>query len=492
MRRHFNILFSAGFLFFVIFSHRAEAQLTIPRGRPQLNAARTTFVADNGQRLRGPYESTEWTTAAPASEVAKIKDLGCNAVHLYAEVFDPNYPTNGSTAPGYAVAEVDKMVQITRTNGLYLIMTIGNGANNGNHNFRWATNFWNFYAARYANETHVLFEIHNEPMAWGPPYLTGTSPAGTLDMEIAAYRTIRAHAPITPVLLFSYAVLSGSGGANAALTDIHAFNQAVFGNQNAVWTNEAVGFHGYGGWEGTITAVSALLNAGYPCFMTEFGWPDWGKTSGTSLEVEVTSDLERLGVSWLTFQYIPPSGVSSDVTIPDLFKNPVDAAGLSWTPDYGPWPVARGIFGNSGQPRSTVANWVNNFLTGTVRIQAEDFDTGGEGVACHDSDSINHGAQYRASEVVDITTCNDTGGGYKVGWTADGEWLEYTILVREPGFYNLALRYATPNSGCAIEVISNVRDTTGPRTLAATGASTRPGRPQMCRCTWNSDARNCD
>ena len=472
MRRHFNLLFRAGFLFFLIFSLRAEAQLTIPRGRPQLNAARTTFVADNGQRLRGPYESTEWTTAAPASEVAKIKDLGCNAVHLYAEVFDPNYPTNGSTAPGYAVAEVDKMVQITRTNGLYLVMTIGNGANNGNHNLAWATNFWNFYAARYANETHVLFEIHNEPMAWGPSYLTGTSPAGTLDMEIAAYRTIRAHAPITPVLLFSYAVLSGSGGANAALTDIRAFNQAVFGNQNAVWTNEAVGFHGYGGWDGTITAVSALLNAGYPCFMTEFGWPDWGKTSGVSLEVEVTSDLERLGVSWLTFQYIPPSGVSSAVTIPELFKNPVDAAGLSWTPDYGTWPVARGIFGNSGQPRSTVANWVNNFLTGTVRIQAEDFDTGGEGVACHDSDSTNHGAQYRPSEVVDITTCNDAGGGYKVGWTADGEWLEYTILVREPGYYNFALRYATPNSGCAIEVISNVRDTTGPRTLAATGANT--------------------
>jgi hypothetical protein len=442
------------------------------RGRPQLNAARTTFVADNGQRLRGPYESTEWTTAAPASEVAKIKDLGCNAVHLYAEVFDPNYPNPGSTAPGYAVTEVDKMVAITRTNGLYLVMTIGNGANNGNHNRAWATNFWNFYAARYANQTHVLFEIHNEPMAWGPSYLTGTTPPGTLDMEIAAYRAIRANAPNTPVLLFSYAVLSGNGGANAALTDVHAFNQTVFGNQNAVWTNEAVAFHGYGGWEGTITAVTALLNAGYPCFMTEFGWPDWGKSSGVSLETEVTSDLERLGVSWLTFQYIPPSGVSSPVTIPELFKDPVDASGLSWTPDYGTWPVARGIFGNSGQPRSTVANWVNNFLTGTVRIQAEDFDTGGEGVACHDGDSTNNGAQYRTSEVVDITTCNDTGGGFKVGWTTDGEWLEYTILVREPGMYDFRLRYATSNSGCAFEVISNVRDTTGPRTLAATGAET--------------------
>jgi endoglucanase len=215
---------------------------------------------------------------------------------------------------------VDAVVQRTRDAGLYLIMTIGNGANNGNHNIQWATNFWNFYAGRYANETHVIYEIHNEPMAWGPSYLTGTTPAGTMNMEIAAYRAIRANAPHTPVLLFSYAVLAGSGGANAALTDIQAFNQAIFGTQNAVWTNEAVAFHGYGGWEGTATAVNNLINAGYPCFMTEFGWPRWGRNRGVALELELTSDLERLGVSWLTFQYIPPSGVSDPVTVPDLYK----------------------------------------------------------------------------------------------------------------------------------------------------------------------------
>ena len=441
------------------------------RGRPQLNAARTTFVGDNGRPLRGPYTSTEWTAAVPAANIARMKELGFNAVHLYAEVFSLNWPGSGN-APGYNVAEVDKIVAATRTNGLYLIMTIGNGANNGNHNLAWATNFWNFYAPRYANETHVIYEIHNEPMAWGPSYLTGTTPTNTMALEIACYRAIRASAPNTPVLLFSYAVFSGTGGANAALTDIRAFNQAVFGNQNAVWANEAVAFHGYGGWEGTATAVQALINAGYPCFMTEFGWHRWGTSSGTALEVELATDLERLGVSWLTFQYVPPSGVSSDVTRPELFKNVVENAGFSWTPDYGTWPVARGIYGNNGQPRATVANWVNNFLTGTLRIQAEDFDWGGEGVSYHDTDAANTGGQYRTAEAVDVSTCNDTGGGYKVTGTASGEWLEYTILVREPGWYDLRLRYATPHLGCAVEVISNAQDTTGPWTLAPTGAAT--------------------
>jgi endoglucanase len=445
---------------------------TIPRGRPQLNAARTTFVADNGQLLRGPYTSTEWTAASPSNQIAKIKELGMNAVHLYAEVFDPNYPNPGSTAPGYNVTQVDSIVASTRALGLYLVMTIGNGANNGDHNLQWATNFWNFYAARYANETHVIYEIHNEPLAWGPPYLTQTTPPGTMDMEIAAYRAIRAVAPHTPVLLFSYAVFAGNGGANAALTDIRAFNQAIFGVQNFTWTNEAVAFHGYGGWEGTATAVANVINAGYPCFMTEFGWPRWGKSRGVALEVELTTDLERLGVSWLTFQYIPPTGVSDDVTRPELFKDVVDNAGLSWTPDYGTWPPARGVYGNNGQPRPTVANWVNNFLTGTLRIQAEDFDWGGEGISYHDTDAANTGGLYRPTEAVDITTCNDVGGGFKVTSTADGEWLEYTILVREPGWYDLRLRYATPNSGGTVEVITNSRDTTGPRLLAPTGAFT--------------------
>lgn len=436
------------------------------RGRPRLNATRTTFVADNGQLLRGPYESTEWTTAAPQSEVGKMKDLGFNAVHLYAEVFDPNYPASGSNAPGYAVAEVDKFVQMTRDLGLYLVMTIGNGANNGNHNYQWAVDFWNFYAARYKDETHVVFEIHNEPMAWGPSYLTGTSPAGALDMEVATFNAIRTHAPDTPVLLMTYAVLGGTGGTNAALTDIHEFNQRVFGNANAVWTNEAVGFHGYAGWKDTTTAVAGLLAAGYPCMMTEFGSVDWG--GGVGLDVEQTSELERLGVSWLTFQYIPPSGGSDDVSKPEHYKDLVERSGLSWTPDFGSWPVARGPFGNGGQPWKTTTDWSGDFLHGTLRIEAENFDTGGQGVAYNDG-SGNSGGQYRAGESVDITGCGDTGGGYKVGWTSSGEWLEFTIWVAEPGYYDIGLRSATPNNGCTARVLCNDEDVTGDLALTNTG-----------------------
>jgi len=437
------------------------------RGRPRLNEAMTTFVGDNGQPLRGPFVSTEWTAAAPNDQLERIKELGFNAVHLYAECFDPKYPGAGSTSPGYAVNEIDKIVQRTKDSGLYLVITIGNGANNGNHNARWAKDFWNFYAPRYAKETHVLYEIHNEPVAWGPPYSSPTAnPPGAVDMEIDVYKTIRTHAPETPVLLFSYAVFGGKGGATEALKDIRAFNRAVFGNENAVWTNEAVAFHGYAGWEETTIAVEELLKAGYPCFMTEYAAGAWGSGRG-GFDVELTYELERLGVSWLTFQYVPPIGVSDDVTKPEYYSALVENAGLSWTPDYGNWPVARGVHGNGGLARETTT-WVNNFLTGTTRIEAEDFDWGGNGISYYDTDSVNIGGQYRPDEEVDIEKTSDIGGGYNVGWISDGEWLEYTIRVRHPGYYDLSLRVAS-TSESSVQVSFGNQDKTGIWELPVTG-----------------------
>jgi len=448
----------------------SAARAASPRARPHLNAAHSTFVADNEQDLRGPYTSTEWTSAS--TQVASIEDLGFNALHLYAESFDANYPASGSTAPGYAAANVDSIVAQTRTNGLYLILTIGNGANNGDYNAAYITNFWKFYAARYANETHVLFEIQNEPVAWGPPYSSANAtPPGALDMEVAAYKTIRAYAPNTPVLLFTYAVLGDSGGASGALTDIHAFNTSVFGNANLVWTNEAVGFHGYAGASSMSNAVSQIIAAGYPCFMTEFASSVWGTGVG-GVDPDTVADLERLGVSWLTFQYVPPTGISDDVTNPEHFKNIINFAGISWAPDYGNWPSVRGPYGNNSFPWST-PGYSNNSLTGSLRVQAENFDNGGEGVAYHDVTATNLGGQYRADEAVDIETTTDTGGGYDITSTAASEWLEYTLYVTEPGFYNLALRVASPSPG-SLQVLAggiNGTNLTGAWTIPATGGA---------------------
>jgi hypothetical protein len=85
------------------------------------------------------------------------------------------------------------------------------------------------------------------------------------------------------------------------------------------------------------------------------------------------------------------------------------------------------------------------------KIEAEDYDTGGEGVAYHDDDAGNNGGQYRTSEGVDIESCGE--GGYNVGWMNAGEWIEYSINVMEAGTYTIHVRTASqPAEGGAFHL----------------------------------------
>ncbi len=69
------------------------------------------------------------------------------------------------------------------------------------------------------------------------------------------------------------------------------------------------------------------------------------------------------------------------------------------------------------------------------KVEAENFDMGGEGFTYHDSDSKNISGAYRPNEAIDIY---DTGSGiYLVADNYPGEWLEYTVNVTEKGLYNI-------------------------------------------------------
>lgn len=106
-------------------------------------------------------------------------------------------------------------------------------------------------------------------------------------------------------------------------------------------------------------------------------------------------------------------------------------------------------------------------LPGT--IQAEDFDTGGPGVAYQDTDAANNGGQYRPTEQVDIEATTDTGGGYNVGWISAGEWLEYTVNVAQTGTYTVEFRVASQMSGGALHLEKDGANLTGAVTAPQTG-----------------------
>lgn len=106
-------------------------------------------------------------------------------------------------------------------------------------------------------------------------------------------------------------------------------------------------------------------------------------------------------------------------------------------------------------------------------VQCALFDSGGEGVAYHDSDAVNHGSgelnqkadhqrahagpylwNFRKDEGVDVSYVKDFAdlnhtnlvtphiNQLYIGWTTNGEWCNYTVEVRKAGTYRIKALYS--------------------------------------------------
>lgn len=107
------------------------------------------------------------------------------------------------------------------------------------------------------------------------------------------------------------------------------------------------------------------------------------------------------------------------------------------------------------------------------RLQAAFYDLGGEGIAYHDTDAVNHGSgelnykaghceegvpaticHFRENEGVDISYVkkmadlnhpNMVAPDWQqlyIGWTEDGEWTNYTVDVKKAGRYKIEAMYS--------------------------------------------------
>ena len=107
-------------------------------------------------------------------------------------------------------------------------------------------------------------------------------------------------------------------------------------------------------------------------------------------------------------------------------------------------------------------------------IEGENFDSGAEGIAYHDSDSQNQGSAgtgYRSDAGgVDIERIS---GGYAIGWTHAGEWLEYTVDVKQAGLYEFDAYFSSQDGGgsfsLALSTDEGLTDLTGEVPVGKTG-----------------------
>ena len=94
-----------------------------------------------------------------------------------------------------------------------------------------------------------------------------------------------------------------------------------------------------------------------------------------------------------------------------------------------------------------------------MRIEAEDYDEGGEGVAFHDVDARQGPSRVRtdgSSHDVDIVAIEPGADfpGLKVGYTEPGEWLRYTLTVPVTGSYDVRLRVSNGSGITSSDAIS--------------------------------------
>ena len=136
--------------------------------------------------------------------------------------------------------------------------------------------------------------------------------------------------------------------------------------------------------------------------------------------------------------------------------------------------------------------WQNKVQQIPGRVECEFYNEGGEGIAYHDSDSINNGSgklnpangtflnEFRMNEGVDIsyTKSHDIDNNpynkvprdmdqLYVGWTRPGEWINYTVKVNESRNYQVGLMY-TANGDGAISLDLDRKAITGTLKIIST------------------------
>lgn len=119
------------------------------------------------------------------------------------------------------------------------------------------------------------------------------------------------------------------------------------------------------------------------------------------------------------------------------------------------------------QPQdNTQLPYADHNIPGVVYMS--DYNLGANGIAYYDNITANYslstnefqawnsGWRYR-NDGVDIESNNDSfnSNGYHIGFLENGEWMNYTVSIAEPGFYNLTSRFASNQSGGAMKLFLN-------------------------------------
>lgn len=352
--------------------------------------------------------------------------------------------------------QVSRLINEATERGMYALVD-WHQLNPGdpNDNLENASRFFTDIASQHKNKNNIIYDICNEPNG---PGVTWDRIKTYADQIIPVIRAIDDDAVVL-VGTQGWATFGVSG--QGSLQDV-IDNPLRF--DNVMYT-----FHFYATshrdiYLNTLDRASDVL----PVFVTEFGSQEYtGDGPNDFAMTQRFIDLMRQKkISWTNWNYsddfrsgaVWQAGTCSNgpwttsrlkpagAWIRDKIKFPADdfpGAGPTTQSPYGgtPWPVPG-------------------------RIEAENYDLGGQGIAFNDLTTANEGRAYR-TDAVDIEPSSE--GGYNVGWARAGEWLEYTINVSASKTYVLECRVAAIAPGKRFHIEVNGQDVSGSINIPNTG-----------------------
>jgi hypothetical protein len=349
--------------------------------RGRVKVVNNTVVTDQGTLLRGVDAllfSGKDTYTYSKDWYAMVKRNGFNSVRLAVQ-FCPQWQSDLRIAP--KIPYIDTAVNVAESLGMYIGIDF--------HDVFGTTTdtllkFWDIVAPRYKNRTHVIYELANEPN-WG------------IQNEPVFYARLRALAPLTHIILFSF-----------ARPDYGMLDQVNQNQQGINWTNASVGYHPY--FSSTADGI-IRLHTKFPCMTTEltphpgvndwnsmqplngdsWGWVKWHEQVGISwwlwycgsMESELQpllSDARNRGYMW------QPDNFTTMVTVPVNGPDAADPRTIFATPKgltmNGVAPRTARVFDITGKLVTAGNEGVNALRSGFYAVRSESNKHASAGAAC--------------------------------------------------------------------------------------------------------------
>jgi len=433
-----------------------------------IDRSNPTFFGNDDGRISRVVNTTQFVNWKYTNIKSMSAKIGTNTTDTAAATIW--YSTNNGSTYTQAATSVTAITPTASGWGLYTLSTTGTlpaGVTDIKLQETPTVNAWD----------HQICQVTIVSDARNVPPLTPTNTAtvaGNAQNTISwvassgavTYNLYRTTVPYTEAAPASVSNISGTSYTDTGLangTTYYYAVAAVNGSGTSAFSVQTQGTPT--GTGGTCTATpgapGGLAASGTTSTGTNLNWNSVGAPANCSITgYAVYKNGTSIGTSGSTTFAVtglsPSTAYTFTVAAIDSAGTGPQSAGVNVTTPAGS--------GSEGPYLGTA--WA---IPGTV--QAENFDTGGEGVAYHDADAANNGGQYRTTDGVDIEATTDTGTGYNIGWTAASEYMKYTVNVATAGTYTVGFRVAAPAAVTGALNLSNAAGTnlSGNVNVPATG-----------------------